>query len=108
MKVLHIQAGDLSEGAARGAYWLHIGLKDLNVESKILTNSRITLGDEDVISIANSKKEKIKLLIRRQLDSIPTVFYRNRKRIIFSTGLVGYGFTKTENKYRTIEVMCTP
>jgi len=96
MKVLHIQAGDISGGAARGVYWLHIGLKDLNVESKILTNSRITLGDEDVISIANSKKEKIKLLIRRQLDSIPTVFYRNRKRIIFSTGLVGYGFTKTE------------
>lgn len=96
MKVLHIQAGDFSGGAARGAYWLHIGLKDLNVESKILTNSRITLGDEDVVSIANSKKGKMKLLIRRQLDSIPTVFYRNRKRIIFSTGLVGYGFTKTE------------
>lgn len=29
MKVLHIVTGDLSGGAARGAYWLHLGLKEL-------------------------------------------------------------------------------
>lgn len=40
MKILHIVAGDLGGGAARGAYWLHCGLKELGVDSKIITNSK--------------------------------------------------------------------
>lgn len=93
MKILHIVAGDLSGGAARGAYWLHRGLIGLGVDSKILTNSKDTLGDSTVSSIVASKKEKLCNLIRSQLDSLPTILYSRRKRVIFSTSFVGYNFT---------------
>lgn len=96
MKILHIVAGDLSGGAARGAYWLHLGLKAQGVDSKVFTNSTITLGDKDVITIIKSKKDKAINLIRNQLDNLFTLFYPKRKRIIFSTGFFGVDFTKTK------------
>jgi uncharacterized protein YlaN (UPF0358 family) len=96
LKVLHIVAGDLSGGAARGAYWLHIGLKELGIYSKIFTNSKITLGDDNVITTTKTKKDKFINLIRAQLDNLFTAFYPKRKRVIFSTGFFGVDFTKTK------------
>lgn len=96
IKILHIVAGGLGGGAARGAYWLHLGLREIGVNSKILTNSKVTLGDENVTTILKDKKSKIKNMIRGQLDNLPTLFYKNRKKIIFSTGFVGFNFTKTK------------
>ncbi|MCI5196633.1 MAG: glycosyltransferase [Candidatus Electrothrix sp. AW5] len=96
MKILHIVSGELNGGAARGAYWLHLGLKQLGVDSKVLTNSFDTLGDNDVVSIADSTAAKVKVKINSHLDSFPTKLYRNRKRIIFSTGFVGRNFLKSD------------
>jgi glycosyltransferase involved in cell wall biosynthesis len=96
MKILHIVAGDLSGGAARGAYWLHLGLKELGIDSKVLTNSKTTLGDDSVIIATRSKKDKIFNMIRRQLDNLLLSFYTKRKKIIFSSGLFGINFTKTK------------
>ena len=104
MKVLHIVAGKLTEGAARGAYWLHCGLTELGVESKIFTNSDITLGDDKVIATVKSKKSKIINMMRGQLDNFLLVFYRKRKRIIFSTGLFGTDFTKTK-EYKEADII---
>ena len=104
MKVLHIVAGDLNGGAARGAYWLHSGLKELGVESKIFTNSKITLGDDSVITTMTTKKDKLFGIIRRQLDNIFTVYYKKRKRIIFSTGFFGVDFTKTK-EYQEADII---
>ena len=61
INVLHIVAGDLSGGAARGTYWLHLGLRELGVNSKILTNSKVTLGDENVTTILKDKNQKLKI-----------------------------------------------
>lgn len=96
MKILHIVAGDLNGGAARGAYWLHSGLRDIGIDSKIFTNSEITLGDLSVISTIQSKKDRAINIIRGQVDRLPTLFYKNRKRIIFSSGFFGVDFTKTQ------------
>jgi glycosyltransferase involved in cell wall biosynthesis len=95
MKVLHVVAGDLTGGAARGAYWLHLGLKELAIDSKIVTNGNETLGDENVISLAGNAHSKLFNRVRGLFDSLPTLFYRNRQRVIFSTGFAGYDFTKT-------------
>ena len=94
MKVLHIIAGDLTGGAARGAYWLHLGLIGCAVDSKILTDSRENFGDQNVISIRGNKKSTFLQIVRGQLEILPTLFYRNRKKSIFSTGFVGFDFTK--------------
>lgn len=89
-------AGSLHSGAGRGACWLHRGLKNIGVESKLLTDSSDTLGDNDVATIAVSLKNKVKAKISTQLDSMPTKLYRNRKKSNFSTGFWGKGFYKSE------------
>ena len=104
MKILHIVSGDLNGGAARGAYWLHSGLKELNIDSKIFTNSKITLGDNSVVTINNSKKRKAINIIRGQLDNLFPLFYRKRKKIIFSSSFFGVDFTKT-NEYKEADIV---
>jgi hypothetical protein len=42
-----------------GAYWLHRGILDLGVESKILTNSSQTFGDDTVTSTSRSAQVTI-------------------------------------------------
>jgi len=94
LKILHIIAGELSGGAARGAYWLHQALCDLGVDSTVLTNSRSTLGDPSVISVAQTSTQKLKHLFIQRLGTLPTKLYRKRKRIIFNTGFEGIDITR--------------
>ena len=96
MKVLHIVAGDLSGGAARGAYWLHSGLRELEVDSKVFTNSKITLGDSNVVTTIKTKTDQPVKTIRGQLDNFLLLLYPKRKQIIFSTGMFGVDFKKTK------------
>lgn len=104
MKVLHIVAGDLSGGAARGSYWLHLGLRELGIDSKIVTDSKETFGDKDVVSITGDKISRLFCMARRQLDVLPLQFQRSRKPIIFSTGFVGFDFTKTK-EYKEADII---
>lgn len=104
IKILHIVAGDLSGGAARGAYWLHLGLKELGVESKILTNSKIAFSDNSIVSTTQTKKDKIFNIIRAQLDDLLTLLYPKRKQVIFSSGIFGIDFTKTK-EYKEADVI---
>jgi len=104
LKILHIVAGDLNGGAARGAYWLHLGLKDLGVHSVIFTNSESTLGDSSVVTITKSKKDKLGNIVRAQLDSLLTYLYPKRTRVIFSSGWFGYDFTKT-TEYQDADII---
>jgi len=96
MKILHIVAGDLNGGAARGTYWLHLGLKAIGVESMIFTSSRDTLDDKDIISTNTTKEQKLKGFLLSQLDKLIPALYKKRNRVIFSTGILGIDFTKTE------------
>ena len=104
MKILHIVAGELTGGAAKGAYYLHKGLIELGVDSKILTNSRITFGDENIFSINTKKKDCLKNIVRNQLDIFLVRFYAKREKRIFSTGLFGFDFTKTK-EYKEADVV---
>ncbi len=92
MKIVHVVSGDLGGGAARGAYWLHKGLRELGVDSIILTNAEDTWGDKSIYSIAVSKKEKILNFFRGESDSLIQTPYWKRKKLIFSTGLCGFDF----------------
>ena len=75
IKILHIIAGGLGGGAARGAYWLHLGLRELGVNSEILTNSKVTLGDENVTTILKDRKSKIENMIRNEENTIKSSHY---------------------------------
>lgn len=104
MNILHIVAGDLTGGAARGAYWLHNGLKECGVDSRIFTNSNIALGDAHVISTIESKKDKAFNIIRQGMDSVLLEFYPKRKQLIFSSGLFGFDFTRT-TEYKEADII---
>lgn len=104
MNILHIVAGELNKGAARGAYWLHRGLLDLGINSQILTSSVETYSDKTVNSIVTNKKEKLLKLLRRQADHSVRKLYSKSKKNIFSTGLFGYDFTKTE-EYQEADIV---
>ncbi len=94
MKVLHIIAGNLDGGAARGAYWLHQGLLKKGIESYVLTDSEITFGDHRIISTTQTKKKKLIRIIRENLDFILTLPYRNKKNDLFSSGYFGVNLNK--------------
>ncbi len=104
MKILHIVGGELTGGAARGAYWLHIGLKELGIDSKIFTNSNITFNDDAIIGTTQTKKDKFFNMIRSQLYSLLMSFYPKRKKIIFSSGIFGVDFTKTK-EYQEADII---
>lgn len=93
IKVLHVVAGDLSGGAARGAYWLHRGLLESGVESKMIIQNNEG-NDPTIAPIVKSKFQKLLALLRIAMDRLPAEFYRNRERSIFSTGISGFDIRK--------------
>ena len=104
MKILHIVSGDLNGGAARGAYWLHKALNENGIDSKIYTNSRITLDYEKVVTTNKTKKDNFFNSIRYRLDKIFLLFYRSKMKRIFSTGFFGINFTKS-NEYKEADII---
>lgn len=93
IKVLHLVAGDIGSGAARGAYWLHLGLRRAGVDSKVLTTSRRTLGDENIISITGTSLKRAIAACRWFFDLVTALVYPRRKHLIFSSGFLGPDLT---------------
>jgi glycosyltransferase involved in cell wall biosynthesis len=104
IKVLHIAAGDLSYGSARGAYWLHQGLLKCGLASKVMIAGRSHVEDATVISLARQKRGRLMHYLRARFDSVLLRLYKNRSGTIFSTGLVGYDFTRTP-EYREADIV---
>jgi len=93
----------LNGGAARGAYWLHLGLRKTGVDSKILVQ-QADVKDKNVISLTNNKITKLKQIILSNLDQSPVWLYKNRKRVIFSTGFLGNNIFKTR-EYKEADII---
>ncbi|RXJ82198.1 glycosyltransferase [Arcobacter sp. F2176] len=89
MNILHVISGNLDGGAARGAFWLHTALKELHINSKIITTSTKIIEDTDIIYVSEDN------YYRRRLEQIVLdKNYPNRTKQIFSTGLFGFDITK--------------
>jgi glycosyltransferase involved in cell wall biosynthesis len=104
MRVLHLSAGDLSGGAARGTYWLHKGLLAQGVDSTLLISGRSNEIDASVIPLAQDKFSRIKSIFRSQIDPLLLKLYKKSTGNIFSTGLIGYDFTKTQ-EYKEADII---
>jgi glycosyltransferase involved in cell wall biosynthesis len=94
VKVLHLVTWAQNGGATLGAYWLHRALRELGVDSTILTNSHTAIDDESVISLADSHVARLKMVASRRIAQIPLRVYRGRQNRIFNTGLDGLDFTR--------------
>jgi glycosyltransferase involved in cell wall biosynthesis len=104
LRVLHIVGGNLTNGAAKGAYLLHKALREEGVESKIFTNSKVTFNDKDVISVGASKFGYVKSMIKAQIDVNIASIYKNREKRLFSAGFLGYDFTKLK-EYKEADII---
>ncbi|MEA5598888.1 glycosyltransferase family 4 protein [Rivularia sp. UHCC 0363] len=83
MNPLIISTFDISGGAARAAFRLHNGLKDIKIDSQMLVEYK-TSSDNSVIGPAN-KVEKLLNQMRPTLDNLPLKFYPKHDYGTFST-----------------------
>ena len=66
MKVLHINTSDISGGAARAAYRLHKGLCNLDIDSHMYVQKKIS-DDWSVLEAGSKLGKLISLVIRKLL-----------------------------------------
>lgn len=78
MNVLHLSTADIEQGAARAAYRLHSGLKQIGISSEMLVRSKQTL--DPTVHVSSSLITKVSPLI----DGLPVRVYRDRDRDVFS------------------------
>lgn len=82
MKILLLNTFDNHGGAAIATYRLHTGLRSIEVDSKLLVQSKKT-SDSSVIGPL-SKRQKIFNFFRPYLDGMITRWYRDRDKVFFS------------------------
>lgn len=104
MKVLHLVAGELSEGAAKGAFWLHKAQLELGIESQLLTSGKDKDGSEGVISLSKNPIQIVKVAVLSRLGNWPILFYRRRLTGIFNTGFSGINITRLD-AYRDADII---
>ena len=82
MKILHLNTSDISGGAARAAYRIHKGLQGIDVDSKMLVQTKLS-DDKTVIGPGNKLKKGFALL-RSTLDSAFKNLFSGGSKTIFS------------------------
>lgn len=105
MKVLHVVGGGLAGGAARGTYWLHLGLRNLGVDSRMIIQK--ANGSEPFVeSVAKNLRGIALRSLKIFFDLLPVILYRKRERdnIIFSTGMSGFDIRKSR-EYKLADII---
>ena len=101
MKVLHLVAGDLDKGAARGAIWLHKGLLKIGVESHLCyTGQSGQIEEKNTIKLSNifsTFSRKVRLRLWRMFLKF---FYPNGIDDAFSSGRGEFNIVKLINIYK--------
>lgn len=81
MKVLHLNTTDIEGGAARAARRLHLGLREMDVQSHMLVRGKYGSG----AGISSSKT--LPSMVTAKLERVPVSRYRDRKAPMFSSQL---------------------
>lgn len=94
MKVVHINTSDLGGGSSIAAHRLHLSMLKQGIDSKMLVLMKKS--DElNVELVRPTKQEKFLYLnIRRLLNRVPLLKYKNREKIIFSPANSGIDISK--------------
>lgn len=90
MKVTHIFNGPFHGGAARGAYALHQSLRELGIDSRVVSSCKLPEEPETVASSSWTGIDWIEQRVRRRIDStFLRLRYPNRQRTTFSLAIAG-------------------
>ena len=88
MKVLIVNTSDIQGGAARAAYRLHNALLTQNIDSHMLVMSKSS--NDYTVKGPVTKIQKAFRKLRPTLDSIPTRFYKEKTKTLFSPSWLGF------------------
>ncbi len=89
MKILHLSAASEQSGAGKATLLTHHALKNLGVESKILFQKTL-IKETDIYSYHSiNYLNALKRLLFTTIERLQIIFYPNKKKQIFSPGLVG-------------------
>jgi glycosyltransferase involved in cell wall biosynthesis len=91
MRILHLMAGSIEEGAARGLYWLHEGLLNKGIDSKILIQQEYRRVQDNTVSvITRSKKTRIINYFNIMMEKLIVHYYRKKNPFeLFSPSIFG-------------------
>ena len=94
MKIVHVNTSDINGGAAIAVHRLHLSMLKQGIDSKMLVLAKNS--DELNIEVASLTKEEkfIYSNIRKLLNRIPLLKYKNREKIIFSPANIGIDVSK--------------
>lgn len=89
MKVLHVVGGVIAGGAGRGAFWLHQGLRNIGMDSWLLTNEH-TVSDGNMIDYINlGYVGRFKRYMHNEIERFVLNRYKDREPRIFTIGCLG-------------------
>jgi glycosyltransferase involved in cell wall biosynthesis len=94
MKILIVNTQDISGGAARAAYRLHRALLKEGVDSSMLVQKKSS--DDFTVLSKSGKVQRALSSLRPTLDILPTYFYKNRDRTLFSPAWLPFSFIVDE------------
>lgn len=103
MKILHIFGGNIVGGAARGAYWLHLALKNNGISSKILVAFNSSK-EEDIVPLIKGRKERYVYKLTNLIEKLLLRIYPNRKTGMFSLAFSGHDITEIK-EYKEADVI---
>ena len=89
MKILIVNTYDIEGGAARAAYRLHTSLLSCGIDSQMLVQNKSS--DDYTVVTETGKIKKYINKLRPIIDSIPTKFYKNKTKTLFSPAWVPFG-----------------
>ncbi|RKG46100.1 MULTISPECIES: glycosyltransferase family 4 protein [Acinetobacter] len=89
MKILHVNTYDFFGGAARAANRLHYALLKNGIDSQMLVQNKTT-DDPTIISINNTKVDKIFTFLRHLSDDFYLRLY-SEKKVLFSPATSSFG-----------------
>jgi glycosyltransferase involved in cell wall biosynthesis len=94
MKILIVNTQDISGGAARATYRLHRALLKEGVDSSMLVQKKSS--DDFTVLSKSGKVQRALSSLRPTLDILPTYFYKNRDRTLFSPAWLPFSFVVDE------------
>jgi glycosyltransferase involved in cell wall biosynthesis len=97
MNILHISAAGINSGAGKATFLTHEALlKIKSINSKVLFLENHNL-ENQIFSVSKiSRFYKFKRILSTFLDRSPLFFYKNKRNMLFSSGLFGLEFKKLD------------
>lgn len=92
IKVVHIIAGPISGGAAKGALSLHYALREKGIDSKVINNAGGHELNTDIIRVSSTGFTAIKSNFLWLASRLALLLYPKRQKVIFNLGIEGVPF----------------